>query len=342
MDSRHYRVLEGVGEVPDGFHFAACPACLGETWERVFWAHDHYTGRAGEFSIVRCLSCGFVYTNPRPGPEALAAFYPDEAGYYQPKDADPEALCREVTRGPLARKLRRLGYGGACVPSGSPGRTARRLLAKGFPRCVPGGRLLEVGCSYGKFLYQLQCLGWRVEGVELNARAAGVARERLGLDVRSSPLEALELPGEAYDAVILRMVLEHLPSPVDALGQLREAMRGGGQLVAIVPNVASLANDWFGPYCYNLHAPAHMSHFTPRSAGEVMARAGLEVTDICPIHSTRDLIESARIRGERRGRDVLSRIARRRGIARPLAKLVQGWACRTGRASRMAVHAVRR
>jgi 2-polyprenyl-3-methyl-5-hydroxy-6-metoxy-1,4-benzoquinol methylase len=342
MDTGHYRVLDVDDDRPGGFHFAACPACLGERWEPLFCAPDHYTGREGEFAIVRCLECGFVYTNPRPGPEALSAFYPDEAGYYQPKDADPASLRREVTNGPLARKLRRLGYGASPVRSEGCGRPVRRLLAKGFPRYVPGGRLLEVGCSYGKFLYQLECLGWQVEGVELNSRAADVARRRLGLSVRSSPLETLSLPAEAYDAVILRMVLEHLPSPVDALAQLREATRPGGQLVAIVPNFASLANDWFGRYCYNLHAPAHMSHFTPRSVGEVMARAGFEVRDVCPIHSTRDILESARIRGERQGEDILSRLARRRRLGRSLARLVLAWASWTGRASRMAVHAVRR
>ena len=62
----------------------------------------------------------------------------------------------------------------------------KKLCLAHLPRFVPNGRLLDIGCAWGGYLWRMRELGWEVHGIELNAAAARYAQEALGLtNVRS-------------------------------------------------------------------------------------------------------------------------------------------------------------
>src|SRR5437660_12675977 len=60
-----------------------CPAGCPPMDEVVVRGRDRLHGLPGEFSVVRCRTCGLMRTNPRPDPESIAHFYPDEYGPYR-------------------------------------------------------------------------------------------------------------------------------------------------------------------------------------------------------------------------------------------------------------------
>lgn len=339
----HYRVIEAKSRPERGLHYVACPLCLADETVELFRARDHYNGLPGEFPVVRCAGCGFVYTNPRPFGETLGAFYPDDAGYYQP-DVDAESLRERALSGKRYRGLRRyMGYADAGEANSRPPLAAapRGLLRRGYPRFVPGGKLLEVGCSYGKFLFQLKCMGWDVEGIELNEAAAAFAREHLGLTVTTSPVEASDLADNAYDAVVMQMVLEHIPAPVSCLQRLHRAMKPGGELIVAVPNFASRVIDLFGEHAYFLHVPQHMSHFTPETLGRTFEESGFRTTGVFGIPSKRDITQSARTRLSEGQGDWVTKIAASRPFAKTLLPLLLAWSRCRGRSTRMMVYAER-
>lgn len=339
----HYRIIDSKSSPDQRLHYVACPLCLADDPAELFRARDHYNDLPGEFPVVRCAECGFVYTNPRPSGEALQAFYPDDAGYYQP-DVDADSLRRKALSGKRYRALRRsMGYGDASDAGGRPALAAapRGLLRRGYPRFVAGGKLLEVGCSYGKFLFQLKCMGWDVEGIELNEAAAAFAREHLGLTVTTSPVEASDLADNAYDAVVMQMVLEHIPAPVSCLQRLHRAMKPGGELIVAVPNFASRVIDLFGEHAYFLHVPQHMSHFTPETLGRTFEESGFRTTGVFGIPSKRDITQSARTRLSEGQGDWVTKIAASRPFAKTLLPLLLAWSRCRGRSTRMMVYAER-
>jgi len=270
----HLKVLEECRERGPGWYRVACPLCGGREARPILQAPDFINRIPGEFGIERCVACGFAYTNPRPVGEALAAFYPDSAPYYAP--GRPRArLEAEVLEGPAATALRdQFGYGGRPAVRRLRGR-GRTLARRGFPFCDRApGRLLEIGCGAGEYLCQVRALGWEVEGVEYNAAAAARAREQYGLPVRTGDAAEVELPAGAFDVVVLRMVLEHLPSPIDSLRRLHGLLRPGGSLIVVVPNFGAAERHLFGSAAYFLHMPTHLSHFTPGTLDRALEETG--------------------------------------------------------------------
>jgi 2-polyprenyl-3-methyl-5-hydroxy-6-metoxy-1,4-benzoquinol methylase len=48
----------------------------------------------------------------------------------------------------------------------------RDLAIQGFPVFKKDGKLLDIGCSIGNFIYKMRELGWQVKGIEPNKKAA--------------------------------------------------------------------------------------------------------------------------------------------------------------------------
>lgn len=106
--------------------------------------------------------------------------------------------------------------------------------------------LLEIGCGSGATgaLVKERFPDCRVIGVESNARAAEIARQRID-EVYACAFETLDIDAAAFpkgriDAVLLLDVLEHMYDPWRALLKLRNALAPGARVVASIPNVRNL------------------------------------------------------------------------------------------------------
>jgi SAM-dependent methyltransferase len=196
-------------------------------------------------ALKQCRSCGFLYADPRPDPEALAA-------HYREAESASGAVWRET--GPGSR------HAGLAEARG------RFLLAALAGR--PPGRLLEVGCGRGELLDRVSLPGWRLAGLEPSPAAAAEARAN-GLLVREEPLERNGLPAGAFDAVLAVSVLEHLDDPgagVDALARLSAP---DGVLVLEVPDSARPLAQLGEFYSFE-----HLSHFTPATLARLLGQRG--------------------------------------------------------------------
>lgn len=92
-------------------------------------------------------------------------------------------------------------------------------------------RILDAGCGEGVLVEEFRAQGFQIEGLDLNYESEHV---RLG--------SVLDMPYEdgAFDAVLLLDVFEHLgyaDQPV-TLAEIRRVLRGGGRLIASIPNLA--------------------------------------------------------------------------------------------------------
>src|SRR5436190_11088109 len=105
------------------------------------------------------------------------------------------------------------------------------------------GRLLDIGCSEGRFGAAVKemlplCEVW---GVEPSA-AAAAAKTRLDRVFTSRIEELQELPDGHFDVVTMNDVLEHLPYSEPALELVRRVLKPDGRLVLSLPNVRYFLN----------------------------------------------------------------------------------------------------
>jgi len=99
----------------------------------------------------------------------------------------------------------------------------------------PGARVLDAAGGRGAVAAALAGRGARVVLLDRDGealRAAGEAAEAGALRVRGDAAR-LPFPAGAFDAVVLRAVIHHLPDPAAALREAARAVRAGGAVVVV-------------------------------------------------------------------------------------------------------------
>lgn len=242
---------------------AAEPGCCAACGERRLAAHlavDHAAAQPSELvpsttsfgvalsDIVRCLSCGHMQLARLPSTAELSGAYAAaESGDYIEEETGQRATAR-VT-----------------------------LLA--IERHRATGDLLDLGCWVGFALDEARLRGWRPVGVEPSAFASSFARERLGLDVRTSELLDADLEPGTFDAAIMDDVLEHLPDPGRALDRVAELLRTGGVLHLALPDAGSALARAMGRRWWSV-LPTHVHYFTRHSLSVLLERRGWTVLEL--------------------------------------------------------------
>lgn len=256
---------------PGGLVDVSCDLCGGRDAALELEAVDTRYDLPGTFRVVRCRNCGLVYTNPRPADELLGRYYPME---YLPHQAKRHQHTSRV-----GLMLRRMAFSGKTnIFSRMMGRAYNTLAFRAFMEgSGDDASMLDVGCGLGDYSLQWEKLGWKVQGLEADQQAAGLAAERIGMKVFSGYLDDVTLPEHAYDLITMSHVLEHTTSPRRALRKLRDALKPGGRLLLMVPNYASWDRKVFGGKWQGLEVPRHLFHFEPSTLRRVLAVEGFHV-----------------------------------------------------------------
>jgi 2-polyprenyl-3-methyl-5-hydroxy-6-metoxy-1,4-benzoquinol methylase len=105
--------------------------------------------------------------------------------------------------------------------------------------------ILSVGCAAGKTEEVLINKGIEVVGVELNPKAAEIARERglIVLEGDASEVD-VDIAGDMYDCVLYADILEHLPDPLVVLKRHMKSLRPDGIVYITVPNFRHYSIFW--------------------------------------------------------------------------------------------------
>ena len=165
----------------------------------------HRAGRV--YDCVRCSGCGFHYVNPEPTGAELSAFYDAE---YRDRHAEVWHGLEDSANRTVITSLRAFGI----------------------------RSLTDLGAGQGRFVSMARAAGIDAVGVEPVAANVGEARRRYGLDLVPLSVAAYlaSKPGSVECFTMLN-VFEHLPDPVGVLRALHNALRRGGTILVIVPNV---------------------------------------------------------------------------------------------------------
>ncbi len=231
-----------------------CDLCGANTPLPYLTTRDRFSGKMYDLSI--CANCHLVYLTPRPSAHELYDHYPEDYEAY-------ETLEKSFLRSPSRNKgngfLRQINY----VERYQPGR----------------GRLLDIGCATGRFLNQAKERGWQVLGIEINDNAAKFARQHYQLNALTSDLEHANLAPESQDVVTLWDVLEHLPSPKNALMGIHNILHPGGLVFFSIPNLDCYDRRIFGPEWIGWDAPRHFTLYDHASVQRLLGETGFKLID---------------------------------------------------------------
>jgi len=105
--------------------------------------------------------------------------------------------------------------------------------------------VLSVGCAAGLVEGELVKRGVKVVGVEINPKAAEIARQR-GLTILEGDASEIDIDvaNEYYDCLIYADVLEHLSDPVAVLKRHVKKLRPDGIVYVCVPNFRHYSVFW--------------------------------------------------------------------------------------------------
>lgn len=219
----------------------ACQLC-GAASERLIATQNAYR-------VVRCERCSFVYVNPRPDSDTLARLY---LKYLPDKMADPlawDSYMRDIFSN----------------------------AAEVISRHKPGkGRLIDIGCGYGFFLAEMKRRGgWQLQGMDVSSTAVGYAASQ-GFDVTQATLETAKLKDNAYDAVTMFYVLEHVTDPSGVLAEVKRILKPGGMLLLRVPHTTPIVEflNLFGIKNNLYDPPFHLSDFSKATIRRFLEQAG--------------------------------------------------------------------
>lgn len=231
-----------------------CNLC-GSDEQKLLWkGQDWAFGNSTQFTMVRCMKCGLIFLNPRPAPDEMESYYPKD---YEPYRRTVRSLHSQLVKIIHRFKLR-----------------PRVRIIKQFRKT---GRLLDVGCAAGEFIHELRrTSNWKVQGVEVNARMARIARRQLDLDVFCGRLSEAKFQNSSFDVVTMWDVLEHLYNPLATLVEVQRILKPGGLFIGSVPNGESLDARIFGRYWAGLDFPRHLYVFSSSTLTSLLKKARLE------------------------------------------------------------------
>jgi len=181
-----------------------------------------------------------------------------------------------MTDTPIASDLQRIYEKRFATTKAYRNRVWKVLMRSFFQRYIPSDHtVLDLGCGYGEFINNVQCA--KKYAMDLNPDTA----QHLNTDVQLIQQDCSkpwQLPEQTLDTVFTSNFFEHLPNK-DALSrtlaQVARALRSGGQLIAMGPNIRVLHGSYWDFWDHHIA-------LTDRSLAEVMRLHGFQFREIHP------------------------------------------------------------
>ncbi len=242
-------------------HYSNCPVCGKSSFQIILTAQDHTVSKK-MFDICRCGQCGLMFTQDVPGPEAIVSYYASD-NYISHSDTQKGTINKLYH---LIRKKTLLAK--------------MRLVQKETGK--DRGRILDIGCGTGAFLFTMQQAGWSSTGLEPDTNARSKAKKLYQIDLLPSD-ELFKLSSESFDAITLWHVLEHVHQLHEYVEQVKKILTENGRLFIAVPNYTSHDAKVYKENWAAYDVPRHLYHFSPQSMKVLMNFHGLQIINKKPM-----------------------------------------------------------
>ena len=212
------------------------------------------------FTIQKCISCGFHFTNPIPSEETIGSYYKSE-----------EYVSHSSTNKGLVNKL----YNTVRTITLNRKVSLIRKYAK-------GKSVLDIGAGTGHFLNACNLAGLHVQGLEPDQDARNFAQANFGLQLES--LDVLStMDSNSKDIVTMWHVLEHVYHLKRDISEIVRVLKDNGTLFIAVPNMNSYDAKKYKEYWAAYDVPRHLYHFQENTIKNLFSQFDMECITVLPM-----------------------------------------------------------
>ncbi|WP_271253137.1 class I SAM-dependent methyltransferase [Pseudanabaena sp. Chao 1811] len=192
-----------------------CPHCGSQDLQEVAKKYK-------SIGIEHCNDCGLFFTSPIYKSSFFSDFYDK---LYQAEGSTTDMPNAEQLSDLISKKF-----------EGSDKYFSDRI--KAISDFLEGRNLLEIGSSWGYFIYQAKLQGFNVTGIEISDTRRQFGRENLGVDILKN---ISNLGSKKFDLIYTAHTLEHFTDLSTIFTELYEHLEIDGKLIIEVPNFDFLA-----------------------------------------------------------------------------------------------------
>lgn len=178
--------------------------------------------------LVKCKSCGFVFSKKIPSENELLSHYND----YSRNDYLPPLTVKRYNE-----------------------------LLDEMESYRSTNNILDVGCGLGYFLEQAKLRGWNVYGTEFTDEALSICEQK-GINIEQGVLNTDWFGKGYFDVITSFEVVEHINNPRTELGNIREILRKDGLFYCTTPNFNSFSRFYLRSKWNVITYPEHLSYYT--------------------------------------------------------------------------------
>jgi 2-polyprenyl-3-methyl-5-hydroxy-6-metoxy-1,4-benzoquinol methylase len=234
-----------------------CPVCNGTVFQTIAQCLDNTVSHE-TFTVKQCTSCMLGITSPRPEEKILGSYYESQEYIsHSGKSSGGIGWIYNIARFFSLRW--------------------KKNIISQFSQT---GSTLDFGCGSGQFLNALQKYNWNITGVEPSEFARKKAAVLNGNTIYGS---LAEIHGKEFDTITAWHVIEHVPSPLQTIQQLKSHLKKSGTIFIAVPNYQSPDAKHYKNYWAGFDVPRHLWHFSKQSMQALLEKSGLEVVKIIPM-----------------------------------------------------------
>ena len=225
----------------ESLYHRPCSVCGSEKSRLLFMKDD--------FRFVKCKDCGFVYVDPSLRASTLKDYY----------EETKEDYWKDQTTAKF-----------------------RSLLKKKFndelafvEKCAKKGKVLDIGCGAGIFLYHAKSRGWKVYGTEFNKFSRNFIKSKLHIQ-NIFPGNMDQFKNDYFELVTIHQCFEHLPDPNKMLDDINRILQEKGVLFISVPNIYGITTRILGKESGHFDIE-HLNYFNRKNFRSMLEKHGFEV-----------------------------------------------------------------
>jgi SAM-dependent methyltransferase len=237
-----------------------CPICESENIRLLYSTCDRHYGIKGTFNIFECNRCSIGFLNPMPTEDELTSLYPENTFYAYTDFTQKNDKIYNIKK--ALRKLLLL------------------TIETKDPKFSKPGRILDLGCGSGEFLYRYKECGWETNGVEVNSDAANLGNSIANLGIHCGNLLQANFEDGYFDYVRSNHSFEHITNPKEVLKEVHRILKKDGKLFIGVPNVNSLNAKLFGKYWWYLGVPVHTFTYSDKTLSSLLRDNGFIIDSV--------------------------------------------------------------
>lgn len=236
-----------------------CPICESNSFSIALIAKDYFFTQE-TFQIMKCNSCEFLFTNPRPNSAELNWYYQTD-----------EYLSHDTTK----------KTGLSVIYSFFRNVSIKRKYSL-ISKIKFNGKILDIGCGTGEVLKYFNQKGWETLGIEPAETPRNFAVSEYGLSVfNENHLDKLQTA--SFDIITMWHVLEHVSDLNERISQVKRILKNDGTLIIAVPNSKSWDARHYKNYWAAWDLPRHLYHFSSVSIANLMSKHSLSIKKIQPL-----------------------------------------------------------